>query len=162
MTPVRIQLTRRFPFAPHVAYPWLTDFQDEDAASAGAVVKKRRVTAREPGRVVYEGETEVLGVKAWSVTEVAMSPPSRWHARVIEGPRVGSQTSYELRVDGASGSVLTVTYDFVLRPKVRMLALRILRPIVARQLSRMWDGFEAQMQKDLAQPAIERMSSPRP
>lgn len=161
MKPVRIQLTRRFPFAPGVAYPWLTDFQDADAVSAGAVVKKRRVTTREAGRVVYEGETEMLGVKAWSVTEVSLSPPSRWHARVIEGPRVGSQTSYELRADGASGSVLTVTYDFVLRPKVRMLALRVLRPLVARQLERMWGGFDAEMRKDLAEPAIARTSAPR-
>lgn len=151
MQPVEIRLVRRFPFPRDAAYAWLTDFEEEDAQRAkGAVVAERRVVERGPGRVVYEGETAVLGVRTFSRTEVALSPPDRWHARVTKGPRTGSETHYSL-VPVEGGSELTLTYRFVLQPAVRMALLRVLKPLVRRELSRMWDGFEDAMRRELGE-----------
>ena len=150
MRPVEIRLVRRFPFPRDRAFAWLTDFQDEDAATAGAVVTARRVVERGPKRVVYEGETAVLGSRASSRTEVDLAPPDAWRARVTAGPRVGSTTDYRLvPVEGGGGCELTVTYRFVVRPAGRMVALRLLKPLVRRELVRMWDGFSAAMARDL-------------
>lgn len=149
MGPVRIRVVRRFPFPRDAAYAWLTDFEDADAARAGAVVEMRRVVARSPGRVVYEGETAVLGRRSWSRTDVALQPPDRWHARVTDGPRTGSETRYHLVPAAEGGCALTVDYDFVLQPKARMLALRVLKPLVKRELEKMWDGFEAAIAQDI-------------
>lgn len=148
MRPVPIRVVRRFPGPVENAFAWLTDFEDADAEKAGAVVEMRKVVERSPGRVVYEGETSVLGRRSWSRTEVSLQPPDRWHARVTKGPRTGSDTDYRL-VPTPEGCELTVDYRFVLEPKGRMLALRLLRPLVKRDLERMWDGFEAAMRRDL-------------
>lgn len=148
MRPVTIRLTRRFPHPREAAYAWLTDFQDEDADVAGAVVQARKVVERGPKRVVYDGETEALGARVSSRTEVDLAPPDAWHARVTRGPRTGSATDYRL-VPVEGGCELTVTYRFVLRPAGRMLAFRLLKPLVRRELGRMWDGFARAMDADL-------------
>lgn len=148
MRPVRIRVVKRFPHPPDRAYAWLTDFDDADAQRTGAVVVARRVVERAPGRVVYEGETEVLGRRSWARTEVLLSPPDRWTARVVAGPREGSVTSYRLRpVEG--GCEIEVAYDFVLKGKTWLL--RLAKPFVARDLRRMWDGYAASMDAELRQ-----------
>lgn len=149
---VKIQIVRRFPVPVDRAYAWLTDFEDDDVQRAGAVIQMRRVIVREPGRVVYEGETAMLGVRAPATTEVTFEPPSRWRARVTHGPRTGSVVEYELTPE-AGATRLQVTYHFVIRPAFRMVLLRVLRPLVKRELSRMWDGFEAALRQDLSAPS---------
>jgi hypothetical protein len=146
--PVTIRVVRRFPHRPSDAYAWLTDFRDDDAQRTHAVVQKRRVKERSATRVVYEGETSVLGAKAWAVTEVTLHPPLRWEARVTDGPRKGSTTDYVMR-ERADGCDLAVTYRFVLADTKRHLALRALRPLVKRELARMWDGYTDDMAKEL-------------
>lgn len=146
--PVRIVVQREFRHDPKAAYAWLTDFEDADADRTEAVVEMRRVLERGRDRVVYEGETAVLGRRARSVTEVRLAPPDRWSARVVEGPRTGSFTEYHL-TPTAGGCKLVVDYRFVLDKPVNMLALRVLKPLVRRELVRMWDGFEAAMAHEL-------------
>lgn len=147
-SPIVIRLTRDLPHAPERAFGWLTDFEDADADRAGAVIRARRVVAREKDRVVYEGEQRVLGRETRGTSEVTLAPPDRWTARVLDGPRAGSVTSY--RLDGTPrGSRLTVEYHIRLAdPKARILAT-LLKPLVRRELSRMWDGFERSMAAEL-------------
>ena len=149
MRPVRVRVVRRFPFPQAAAYAWLTDFEDADAQRAGAVVETRLVVARSPGRVVYEGETRVLGRRTWARTDVTLQPPDRWEARVTQGSRAGSETRYRL-APTPDGCELTVDYAFVLQPRARMLLLGLLKGLVKRDLERMWDGFEAAMRAELA------------
>lgn len=150
-TPVEITLRRALPAPIAIAYPYLTDIQDTDVDRAGAVIKGRRVRSRSEGGLVYEGETAVLGQKTWSVTQVTLRPPDRWEARVIEGPRTGSSTDYRL-VDTADGCELTVVYRFVLADARRMFFLRALKLFVRRELAKMWDGFEADLRKEIMAP----------
>lgn len=147
-TPVHIHLTRRLPHPRDEAYAWLTDFEDSDAERAGAVVEKRHVTQRAKDRIVYEGEQVVLGRRTSGTTEVTLQPPDRWEARVLSGVRTGSFTHYRLVPDGA-GSHLSVDYHFTLDDPTRMLLLRIAKPLVARELGKMWDGFVASMASEL-------------
>lgn len=143
-----IEITRDIPVAVDAAFAWLTDFREEDAQLAGAVVKKREILERGKDRVVYRGETETLGRASWAVTEVTLRPPARWEARVTDGPRTGSVTEYALVPRGA-GSQLRVRYQFAfLEPKTRFL-FRLAKPLVRRELGRMWDGYVAAMARDL-------------
>lgn len=146
--PVQIQVRRTFAHPADAAYAWLTDFRDDDAEIADAVIEKRHVTQRSADRVVYEGETSVLGARAWAITEVRLRPPLRWEARVLDGPRKGSTTDYEL-APRPGGCEVTVTYRFVLADPKRHLALRLAKPLVRRQLSKMWDGFARAMDAQL-------------
>ena len=146
--PVRIVVERAFRHDLAAAFAWLTDFDDADAQRTQAVVEMRKVRERSPDRIVYEGETEVLGRRAHSVTEVRLLPPDRWVARVIEGPRTGSFTEYTM-TRTAEGCRLVVDYRFVLDKAGAMLALRVLKPFVRQELVRMWDGFEVAMDREL-------------
>lgn len=146
--PVHIRVERAFPHARDPAYGWLTDFDEHDTERAGAVIEMRRVVERAPGRIVYEGETEVLGRRSSGRTEVTLHPPDRWEARVVSGPRTGSFTHYHLVPDGA-GCRLTVDYRFVLDDPRRQLLLRLAKPLVARELRKMWAGFADAMRSEL-------------
>jgi hypothetical protein len=146
--PVHIRVERSFAQPRERAYQWLTDFDDADADRADAVIKKRKVLERAKDRIVYEGETEVLGRRTWSVSEVQLSPPDRWEAKVTKGPRTGSYTHY-LLVSSGNGCRVTVDYHFLLDSPARMLLLRVAKPIVKRDLQRMWDGFAEAMQHEL-------------
>lgn len=147
-SPVIIRIQRKFPHPAKEAYAWLTDFSDDDDARAGAVIQSRRVKERSPTRIVYEGETSVLGVKAWATTEVTLRLPLHWEARVTSGPRTGSRTDYEM-VERADGVELTITYRFTFLDPKRQFLVRLLKPLVRRDLVRMWDGFQADMAKEL-------------
>lgn len=147
--PVVVQLKRRLPHERGAAFAWLTDIQDSDVERAeGAVLAERRVIERGPDRVVYEGETAVLGRRARSTTEVKLHPPGRWEAHVIAGPRKGSWTDYEI-VPADDGCALTVTYHFVFDDPRRMILLRLAKPIVKREIRKMWDGFARSMAAEL-------------
>ena len=148
-TPVRIVIERSFPVPVEAAYAWLTDFRDDDAEHAdGAVLRARRVIERSDKRVVYEGESEALGRRIGSTTEVDLAPPDAWVGRVVKGPRTGSVTRYRLRPEG-TGSRVTVEYDFVLQDGLKHVILRLAKARVRRDLARMWDGFAASMTREL-------------
>ena len=157
--PVHIRVVQRFDRPLADAYAWLTDFTEDDAKHAGAVIQTRKVRERGPKRVVYEGETEVLGRRIWGVSEVDLAPPDRWEARVVEGPRKGSRTTYHLVPRGA-GCEITVDYRFVLDDPRRFLLLRVAKPLVARELRKMWRGFAAAMSREL--PAVGRAEGAAP
>ena len=155
--PIRIRVVREFPFPRDAAYEWLTDIEDDDVArAAGAVIEARRVIERSPERLVYEGETGSMGRRVWSVTEVTFQRPDRWHARVIDGPRLGSETDYHLEsLDGGARSRLTVDYGFVFVSGVTHAIARLAHPILARDLGMMWDGFAASMARELEPMRVE-------
>ena len=149
MTPVHIRVSRAFPHPRDRAYLWLTDFEEGDVERAkGAVLEKRKVLERAKDRVVYEGETQVLGRRTWSVTEVQLTPPDRWEAKVTKGPRTGSFTHYHLVPEG-DGCRITVDYHFVLDDPKRMMLLRLAKPLVKRDLAKMWAGFAEAMRREL-------------
>ena len=145
---VAIRVTREFPFPRDEVFAWLTDFQDSDTERAGAVLEARKVVERAKDRVVYEGETRVLGRRSWARTEVTLLPPDRWSAAVTQGLRAGSRTFYSL-VPVPRGSRLTVDYRFTLADKKAMLLLRLAKPLVRRDLAKMWAGFAAAMEEEL-------------
>lgn len=147
-SPVHVRVIRDFPVPRDEAYAWLTDIQDSDVERAGGVIEARKVVERTPTRIVYEGVTEVLGRRNPSTTEVTLAPPDRWEARVTQGPRLGSRTDYRL-VSLPSGTRLTVDYHFVLQDPKRHVLLRLAKPLVAREMRKMWDGFAASMEKEL-------------
>jgi hypothetical protein len=149
---VVVRVRKEFPVDLPAAYAWLTDIQDDDVERTDAVLAARKVRERSKDRIVYEGETMVLGRRNWAVTEVHLMPPDRWRARVVEGPRLGSATDYHL-APTARGCEITVTYGFVLIDPRRHLLLRIAKPLVRRELVKMWDGFEKDLRRELAPPA---------
>lgn len=149
--PVHVRLTREIPMPVEQAFAWLTDIQDDDVARAeGAVVKHRKVTHRSATRIVYEGETEVLGRRTPSTTEVTLLPPDAWEARVVAGPRLGSWTTYKLTPQGA-GSKLALHYRFLHEKAVTRIAMRLVQPKIRADLETMWDGYVADMRREMAQ-----------
>lgn len=163
--PIPIRVVRDLPFPQAQAYAWLTEFGEDDAQRTEAVLKTRRIVESTSTRCVYEGETEALGRRIFSRTEVTLLPPDRWHAMVTQGPRTGSETRYRLESTGAGSCRLVVDYDFRLASPVMHVVARAVRPLLARSLERMWDGFAASMARDLtADPtrgATAAASSPR-
>ncbi|HUR68001.1 MAG TPA: SRPBCC family protein [Candidatus Thermoplasmatota archaeon] len=148
-SPVHIRLSREIPAQRDAAYAWLTDFQDSDVDRADAVIEMRKVIERSPTRIVYEGEQVVLGRRSTGTSEVTLHPPDRWEAKVIAGPRTGSFTHYRLVPVGSGASRLTVDYNLIINDPQRHFLLRLAKPLVKRELSKMWDGFEAAMRKEL-------------
>lgn len=148
-TPVEIVVERSFRVPPAKAYEWLTDIDDADVERTDAVLESRKVLERAPDRVVYEGETEVLGRRIFGRTEVALRPPDRWEARTVSGPRKGSFTRYHVAPE-EGGSRVRVHYHFILDDPTRHVLLRVAKPLVRRELRKMWDGFAAAMEKELA------------
>lgn len=147
-TPVEIVIERRLPRPRDAAYAWLTDFESEDVARAGAVLQKRRILERGPTRIVYEAEQQVLGRQTGGTTEVTLHPPDRWEARVTQGPRLGSFTHYRL-VPDAEGARLTVHYHLVQVDGVKHAIMRLAKPLVKRELERMWDGFSSALTREI-------------
>lgn len=148
-SPVHIRVTQSFAQAPKVAYEWLTDFDEGDVERAGAVIEKRKVLERAGDRIVYEGETEVIGRRIWGVTEVTLQRPDRWSARVTQGPRTGTVVHYHL-VPKREGCTLTIDYHFIVAPPTRHLLLRVVKPLVAGELRKMWAGFRAAMDREMS------------
>lgn len=147
--PIRIRIVQDFPHPPEAAYAWLTDFDDGDTQRTDAVIKARRVVERGPTRVVYEGETEALGRRAWARTEVTLMPPDKWHARVTEGPRTGSETHYRLEALPGGGSRAIVEYGFVFVDGSKHLIVRLAAPLLRKSLQQMWAGFARSMDEEL-------------
>ena len=146
---VTISYTRRFPHPLDQAYAWLTDYQDDDPARTSAVVKRRPVLKREPGKVTMEGELEMLGVRGTGIVEVSLHPPARWVAEIVQGGGRGSVYEYQLSPT-PDGCRLDVQYRVRVRRWSSRLRLMLAKPLLRRELNTMWDGFAASMAKDLS------------
>jgi hypothetical protein len=132
------------------AYRWLTDYRNDDADRAGAVIRDREVVERTEDRIVLEGELETLGRRMDGRAEVELDPPDAWTARLYDekGRRSGVYR-YRLEPTEGPGCRLVVDYELV-APKLRHKAmLWIGRPLIRRELATMWDGFVEAMREEL-------------
>lgn len=148
---VTLPYARSFPYPVDVAYAWLTDYQDDDPQRTTAVVKRRPVLLRTRDRVVMEGELEMLGARGVGTVEVALHPPDRWVAEIVKGGGKGS--IYEYRLTPIPGGCrLDVRYRVRVRRWGSRIRLLLARPLLRRELHRMWDGFAAAMERELPHP----------
>lgn len=153
--PVHIRIEQEFAHSAAETYAWLTDFDDADDQRAGDVLRSRKVILREPGRIVYEGETEVLGRRIFGRTEIDLHPPNRWEARTVSGPRTGSRTDYVV-LSRPGGSLARIDYHFKLQDPTKHMLLSVARILVKRSLKRMWEGFARSMDEEMAATASQR------
>lgn len=146
---VTIRYTRRFPYAPRQAYEWLTDYRDDDHLLAGAIVKRRDVVKKEGNVVHLDGELEALGYHGKGRAEVHLFPDSlRWEARFLEGSGRGSLYTYAL-TPTKDGCKLVVDYHMRAKRWKARLKLNLARPLIKRELDRMWDGFAKAMEREM-------------
>lgn len=151
---MKITLRRDLPVPLPAAYAWLTDYQDDDPDRTTAVVKRRPVVERSGNRVVLEGTLSILGNTRSGKVEVLLYPPDHWVATILEGSGRGSVYTYRL-TPTATGCRLTVDYSFPVRRLSARIKVWLATPLIRRELTKMWDGFEASMAKELgvaAQP----------
>jgi len=146
-----IRYRRTFPFPVGEAYAWLTDYQDDDPARTGAIVKERPVLSRSENQVVLRGVLETLGRRWEGNAVVDLMPPDRWRATTRDARgRVRSVYDYRLEpADGGRASLLTVDYRFNVRRWRTRLTLLVARRAIVKEIDRMWDGFAAAMQREL-------------
>ena len=145
---VTIPYARVLPYPVEQAYAWLTDYQDDDPQRTTAVVKRRPVLSRTKDKVVMEGELEMLGARGVGTVEVTLHPPDRWVAEIVKGGGKGSVYEYRLTPHPA-GSRLDVAYRVRVRRWSSRLRLLVARPLLRRELHRMWDGFAAAMEREI-------------
>lgn len=150
---VLIHFERELPHPVEAAFAWLTDYQDDDHERAGAIIKRRTVARKEldaQGRpVLYEldGELETLGMASGrGIAVVRIFPDEkRWVAEIGKGAWV-----YEYRVVPApKGSRIVIDYRFGSRRWRRRALLTLVKPLVRRDIAKMWDGFEAAMAREI-------------
>lgn len=146
-----IRIARELPLPVDAAYAWLTDYREDDPALAhGVLISKRKILSRTQNIIRMEGEHRAFGRVIPSVYEVTLSSAERaWTSRVVEGPRRGSVTTYRLTPRGAGASRLDVEYSLVHDDASGRFILRFARPLVRRNLVRMWDGYESAMRADV-------------
>ena len=152
---VNVHYERDFAFPVDVAYAWLTDYVDDDHARAGAIIKKRIVIRKEldkDGRPVefeLEGELETLGQKTGTGRAVVKLFPDekRWQASLAGGRWI---YDYMLVPRGANKCRIKIDYRMSSKRWQRRLMLTLYKPLIRRELDRMWDGFDAAMKKELA------------
>lgn len=148
---VTIPYTRRFPYPVDQAYAWLTDYQDDDPQRTTAVVKRRPVLERTPDKITMEGELEFFGQRGTGIVEVKLHPPDRWVAEIVKGGGRGSIYEYRL-TPAEGGSRLDVRYRVRVKRWGSRLRLLLARPLVRREIHRMWDGFEDAMRREMPRP----------
>lgn len=154
---VNVHYEREFPYPVDVAYAWLTDYQDDDHTKAGAIIKRRDVIRKEldkDGRpILYEleGELETLGQKTGAGRALVRLYPDerRWTAELAKGRWV-----YDYRVHPtAKGCRLAIDYRLGSKRWQRRLVLTLTKPLIRREIDRMWKGFSAAMERELGQSA---------
>lgn len=151
---MNLHFEREFPYPVEKAYAWLTDYQDDDHARAGAIIKKRIVIRKEldkDGRPVefeLEGELETLGQSSGTGRALIHLWPDekRWQAELGGGRWI---YDYKL-VPTKKGSRIVIDYRFGSKRLRRRVLLTLTKPLIRRELNKMWDGFAAAMQKELA------------
>lgn len=151
---VLLHYEREFPFSVEQAYAWLTDYQDDDHERAGAIIKRRTVVRREmdkEGRPVefeLEGELETLGQSTGTGRAIIRLFPDekRWIAELGAGRWI-----YEYRlVPAKKGSRILIDYRFGSKRLRRRVLLTLTKPLIRREIHKMWNGFDAAMKKELA------------
>lgn len=132
------------------AFDWLTDYRDDDADRAGAIIQDRKVVERSEDRIVLDGELETMGRVVEGRAEVELDPPDTWTAHLYDQKdRPTGTYRYHLEDDG-EGCRLVVDYEMV-APKLKHKAMLWLgKPLVRRRLDKMWAGFEEAMDAELS------------
>lgn len=159
-TPPSRRVADRFVDVPHVrilphpidaAYAWLTDYRDDDAALAGAIIQERGVERRADGVIVLSGHNVTLGQHARGRAEVHLFPAEyRWEARIFEGSGRGSVYTYALTPLPDGRTRLEVHYRIRARRLRKRLLLWVVKPLISREVRKMWDGFAGAMGRELA------------
>ncbi|MEA3198862.1 MAG: hypothetical protein QOE90_290 [Thermoplasmata archaeon] len=143
---VTIRYRRDVPHPIEPAFAWLTDYQDDDPALTTALVRERRVVARKSDEVHFEGALHTLGRLMPGTGSVKLYPEEhRWVATL---GRHWMVNEYRL-TSTAAGCRLDVEYRIYPRKWTRRLAVWLAKPRLKREIGTMWDGFFAQMDKDL-------------
>ena len=151
---VLLHYEREFPYPVEKAYAWLTDYADDDHLRAGAIIKRRIVVRKEtdkdgrPVEVELEGELETLGQSTGVGRALVRLWPDekRWQASIGGGRWV-----YDYRlVPTPKGSRILIDYRFGSKRLRRRILLTLTKPLIRRELDKMWDGFDAAMKKELA------------
>jgi hypothetical protein len=148
---VTLRYSRVFPYPLDATYQWLTDYQDDDPARTDRVVKRRPVLKREPGKVTMEGELELFGSFGAGKVEVTLDPPAHYVANIVEGRGRGCVFDYRL-TPVAGGTRLDVDYRIRVKRWRSRLRVALGKPLLRREIHRMWEGFAASMGKDLGAP----------
>ena len=147
---VDVPHVRVLPHPVDQAYAWLTDFTDHDATLAGAIIQKRTVERRADGVIVLDAHNVTLGRHARGRAEVHLFPAEhRWEARIFEGAGRGSVYTYALTPLPDGRTRLDVHYRIRARRLRRRVFLRLVKPLIAREIRKMWDGFVGAMGRDL-------------
>lgn len=153
---MNIHYERDFPYPVDAAYAWLTDYQDDDHTRAGAIIKRRIVVRREvdkdgrPVEVELEGELETLGQRTGRGRALVKLWPDerRWVAELAGGRWV-----YEYRLaPTARGTRLVIDYRLGSKRWQRRALLTMMKPLIRREIDKMWDGFSAAMEREIARP----------
>lgn len=132
------------------AFSWLTDYQEDDPERAGAIIEERRVVEEADERIVLEGELETLGRRMEGTAVIELDPPDHWTAHLFDTKgRPSGVYDYHLEPD-TEGSRLRVDYRFGAPKLKHKLILWLTKPLIRRQLDKMWDGFEAAMDQEIA------------
>lgn len=132
------------------AFDWLTDYDDDDASRAGAIIEDRRVVEASEDRIVLEGQLETLGRRIEGTSVVKLDPPDRWTAHLFdEKGRPAGRYEYGLERQ-EQGSLLTVDYGFAAPKLKHKVLLWLSKPLIKRELDKMWAGFEEAMAEELS------------
>jgi hypothetical protein len=144
---VDVPYTRTFPVPIDVAYAWLTDYRDDDHAIAGAIIQERRVVAREGNTITLEGHNELLGSTMRGRAIVRLFPDEhRWESDVANG---AGKYTYQLTAEGPSSTRIEIHYRTRARRWTTRIKLTLARPLIHRQVAKMWDGFAEGMERDM-------------
>jgi len=146
---VCISYERVFEHPREDAFAWLTDYRDDDADRAGAIIRDREVLTRTEDEIVLEGELESMGRVRTGRARVELDPPNRWTAHLEdEKGRPAGRYEYEL-FEHPDGCRLDVDYH-VAAPRLRdKLMLWVARPLARREIDDMWDGFADAMADEI-------------
>ena len=149
---VTVTIRRDVPYPLDTAYAWLTDYQDDDPARAGAIVTKREVIERAEDKVILHGGVATLGIEREGRGEISLHPPDRWEAQLYDAKeRKADHYEYRLEPRGEEACELIVDYHFIAPKLKHKVKLNAAKPAVRRELEKMWDGFFAAMDEELTQ-----------
>lgn len=151
---IELRYERTLAHPVEAAFDWLTDYRDDDADRAGAIIQDRRVIEETEDRIVLEGQLETLGREMDGKAVVTLDPPDHWRADLYD---TKGRTSgvYDYRLEPTDdGSRLIVDYNFAAPKLTHKLMFWLSKPMIRRQLDDMWDGFEQAMDEELRQEAL--------
>lgn len=146
---VRLRYERALSHSVEDAFAWLTDYEDTDPERAGAIIEGRRVLEADEDRIVLEGQLESLGRRMDGTAVVKLDPPDHWRAQLYDTEgRPSGVYDYRLE-ERETGSHLVIDYEFVAPKLKHKLIYHLGKPLIRRELDKMWDGFEAAMDEEI-------------